>query len=327
MHDYDLLTPDLVIDAVEEQGFLSDARIFPLNSYENRVYQVGIEEADPIVAKFYRPHRWSDEAIQEEHDFSWELAERDIPIIPPIRSAQQKTLHHHANFRFGLFVRRGGQSPEPGDLDQLFRIGRLMGRIHTVGASQTFQHRATLSIEQFCHTPSQFLLENQFVPSTLKERYQRVCENIIQICEQRFTEVNGLEWIRCHGDCHLGNIIWHRDLGPFFVDMDDCMMAPAVQDIWMLLSGNRADQTAQLCEVLDGYSEFADFNSAELALVEPLRAMRMIHYAGWLGKRWTDPAFPMHFPWFNTDHYWLQHIGELEEQLAMLGEPPLVWFG
>ena len=324
--NYDDLTPDLVIDAVESQGFLSDARIIALNSYENRVYQVGIDQAEPVIAKFYRPQRWSNEQIQEEHNFSWALAESEIPIIAPIRNADGETLFEYGGYRFSLFPRRGGQSPEPGDLDQLYRLGTLLGRIHMVGAAKAFEFRDSLTVDAYGHTPTQFLLENDFISSNLQQRFTQASEQLLKWIQAALETCNKLTFLRSHGDCHLGNILWHRDLGPAFVDMDDCISAPAVQDFWMLLEGNHGEQSLQISELLAGYSEFKEFNGAELSLVEPLRALRMMHYSGWLAKRWNDPAFPLHFPWFNTEQYWMQHVGALEEQLTKMDQAPPRWY-
>ncbi|PIE40624.1 MAG: serine/threonine protein kinase [Gammaproteobacteria bacterium] len=325
-HDnYDHLSPELVIQAVESLGYLSDARIFPLNSYENRVYQVGIEEQTPLIAKFYRPNRWSDEQILEEHQFSQMLNQLDLPVIDPI-CCNGQTLHEFAGYRFSISPRMGGQAPEPGDFDQLYRLGRLIGRIHAAGKEKDFSHRTHLSIDTYCTTASQFLLNNQFIPNHLVATFEQLIEELTSQLEAQFAAVDNLQSIRTHGDCHISNILWNRDSGPWFVDFDDCIMAPAVQDLWMLLEGDRRSQTAQLAELLEGYEEFCDFNRAEIALIESLRSMRIVHYAGWLAKRWSDPAFPKNFPWFNTPHYWETLIGEIQEQLLLLNEEPIKLF-
>lgn len=321
-NDYDNLTPELVISAVESLGYLSDARIFALNSYENRVYQVGIEEENPVIAKFYRPNRWSDAQILEEHQFSQMLNQLDLPVIDPI-ARDNKTLHEFAGYRFSISPRMGGQAPEPGDFDQLYRLGRLIGRIHAAGREVDFKHRTTLSIETYCTAASQFLLTQDFIPSHLIQSFESLIETLTTHLKEQFASVNNLKNIRTHGDCHIGNILWNRDSGPWFVDFDDCIMAPAIQDLWMLLEGDRASQTAQLSELLEGYEEFCTFNRAEIALIESLRSMRIIHYAGWLAKRWDDPAFPKNFPWFNTPTYWDTFLGEIREQLLIMEEPPI----
>lgn len=325
--DYDHLTPDLVIQAIESLGYLSDARILALNSYENRVYQVGIDEQKPVIAKFYRPNRWSDEQILEEHQFSQALQQLDLPVIPPIQSPHdQTTLHQYEGYRFAIYQRMGGQAPEPGDFDQLYRLGQLIGRIHAAGKQSDFQYRPTLSIDTYCRKPSAFLLKNDFIPHHLQERFQTIIETLVAKLEELFASTHQLTTLRTHGDCHVGNILWNRDTGPWFVDFDDCLTAPAIQDLWMLLAGDRMSQTAQLSEVLEGYEAFCSFNLAEIALIEGLRSLRMIHYAGWLAKRWQDPAFPKSFPWFNTPNYWENFLMEMEEQLLILDEPPIRLF-
>lgn len=318
---YSQLSPDMVINAVESTGRLSDARVLALNSYENRVYQVGMDEGLPLIAKFYRPQRWTDAQIREEHIFSRELAAAELPVVAPIANENGETLFEFEGYRFALFLRKGGQGPEAGDLEQLHRIGMLLGRLHAIGAQQKFTHRPTLDIYRFLDLPSHVVLTQEFLPVVLRSRYQQVIavlrEKITGLALEKFSH------IRCQGDCHPGNIIWTRDDGPWLVDFDDCQSAPAVQDLWMLLTGTRHEQEMQLAELLDGYGMFCDFDARELLLIDALRALRMVHYAGWLAVRWTDPAFPRYFPWFNTDSYWHQHVAELEEQSRLMDEPPL----
>jgi Ser/Thr protein kinase RdoA (MazF antagonist) len=321
-HPYDQLTPDVVIEAVESTGLLTDLRIFPLNSYENRVYQVGIEDGQPLIAKFYRPLRWSDEQILEEHRFSQQLEEAEIPVVPPIVH-EGETLLRYGGYRFSLYSRKGGHAPELDNLDSLLVLGRLIGRIHAVGAREPFQHRPELDIDSFGRR-SMTLISEQFIPAELRTSYVSLCEDLLKIIEQRFTEFP-CQTLRVHGDCHSGNILW-RDDSPHFVDLDDSRMAPAIQDIWMFLSGDRSFQTAQLAEVIEGYNEFYDFDPRQLNLVESFRTLRIMHYSAWLARRWQDPAFPHNFPWFNTSRYWSDHILELREQLALLQEPPLALF-
>ncbi len=317
--DYSHLTPDLVISAVESLGFLSDARIFPLNSYENRVYQVGIDEAEPMIAKFYRPLRWTDAAILEEHAFSQQLADLELPAVAPWKNPDGQTLHRYGGYRFALYRRQGGQAPEQDDFDQLLWLGRLLGRFHQAAKTDLFQERPTLSVQRLIREPADFILQSEFLPPYLKERYDTVTATLEQRINHIFHEVQP-RFLRCHGDCHIGNILWHRETGPWFVDFDDCMNAPAVQDLWMLLAGSRNEQRAQFSELLEGYEEFSDFDRRELQLIEPLRSMRMVHYAGWLAKRWDDPAFPAAFHWFNNAHYWQNHVNSLQEQLMLLDE-------
>ena len=319
--NYDHLTPDTVINAVESLGFLSDARVFPLNSYENRVYQVGVEDADPVIVKFYRPLRWSDEAIREEHLYSQDLADLDLPAVAPFKNKEGDTLNYFEGYRFAAFRRQGGQAPEQDDFDQLLWLGRLLGRMHQAGGTTQFSARPTLSVQRMVTEPSEYLLQHNFIPSHQVTLYEGLIEGFTQNFQALFNDINP-QLIRCHGDCHIANILWHRETGPWFVDFDDCQNAPAVQDLWMLLAGTRQEQVAQFSELLEGYEEFTDFDRRQLRLIEPLRTMRMIYYAGWLARRWTDPAFPANFPWFNTSHYWQNHIGSLQEQQLILeGEP------
>lgn len=321
IEDYSLLSPDLVINAVESTGRLSDARVLALNSYENRVYQVGMDEGAPLIAKFYRPQRWSNAQIREEHVFSRELAAAELPIVAPLADAAGETLFEFEGYRFALFERKGGQAPEPGDYEQLHRIGMLLGRLHALAKKQPFLQRPALDMERFLNLPSRVVLAPGFMPEALRDRYQgvihRLREMIMALGLENFAR------IRTQGDCHPGNIIWTRDDGPWLVDFDDCQSAPAVQDLWMLLCGTRHEQEMQLSELLDGYTTFCEFDRRELVLVEALRSLRMIHYAGWLATRWSDPAFPRHFPWFNTESSWQQHVAELEEQVRMMQEPAL----
>ena len=319
--NYDHLTPDTVINAVESLGFLSDARVFPLNSYENRVYQVGVEDAAPVIVKFYRPLRWSDEAIREEHQYSQDLADLDLPAVAPFKNKEGDTLNYFEGYRFAAFRRQGGQAPEQDDFDQLLWLGRLLGRMHQAGGTTQFSARPTLSVQRMVTEPSEYLLQHNFIPSHQVTLYEGLIEGFTQNFQALFNDINP-QLIRCHGDCHIANILWHRETGPWFVDFDDCQNAPAVQDLWMLLAGTRQEQVAQFSELLEGYEEFTDFDRRQLRLIEPLRTMRMIYYAGWLARRWTDPAFPANFPWFNTSHYWQNHIGSLQEQQLILeGEP------
>lgn len=320
-HPFDALTPDFIMDAVESRGFLCDGRLFPLNSYENRVYQVGIEDQQPLIGKFYRPGRWSNEQILEEHGFCFELAEQELPVVAPLRMEGEISLFEYEGFRFSLFPRKGGHAPEFDNLDNLLILGRLLGRIHLVGASRSFEHRPLLDSKSFGYDSAELISES-FIPAELKTAYDTLARDLLQVVDEIIESAAGVAQIRVHGDCHAGNILW-RDDNPHFVDFDDTRTAPAVQDIWMLLSGDRARRTAQLSEIIEGYSEFYDFQARELQLVEALRTLRMMHYSAWLAKRWHDPAFPRNFPWFNTVRYWSEHILELREQYAALQELPL----
>ncbi len=317
---YALLTPDLVLNAVESLGFFSDACICPLNSYENRVYMVGIEDGPPLIAKFYRPQRWSNEQIIEEHAFSQDLFDLDVPIVPPI-TQHGSTLFEHEGYRFAIYPRKGGQAPDLDNDDNLYILGQQIGRIHALGKSRPFDHRPAISVQSFGHDSRQFLLEHEFIPTPLLPAYETITEQLLEKVDATFTSTPYTP-IRLHGDCHSGNILW-RDQKPNFVDLDDARSGPAVQDLWMLLSGDRARQQAQMAIVIEGYEMFCDFETKELRLIESLRSLRQMHYAAWLARRWSDPAFPMHFPWFNTELYWSQHVSELREQLGAIEEPPL----
>jgi Ser/Thr protein kinase RdoA (MazF antagonist) len=227
----------------------------------------------------------------------------------------------HQDYRFALFTRKGGQAMEAGDPDQLHRVGMLLGRLHAIGRQQPFAERPALSLTRFLDTPSAFILEKGFLPSELQDGYRRVIDTLRSAITASGIEQAAVQ--RTQGDCHPGNIIWTRDDGPWLLDFDDCQTAPAVQDMWMLLSGTRAEQEMQLSELLDGYAAFNDFDVRELKLIEALRSLRMVHYAGWLASRWEDPAFPRYFPWFNTPSYWREHLAELTEQVVLLSEEPL----
>lgn len=318
------LTPDLLLDAVESTGVSCNGQILALNSYENRVYQVGLEEGPPLVAKFYRPNRWSDRAILEEHQFTIDLMEQEIPVIAPIIDSSGNTLLHYDVCRFSLYPCRGGRAPELDDPGHLVQLGRFIARIHLLGAAASFQHRPGIDRETFVDQPSNYLLQNGFVPSHLALAYETLVSDLNDRIAACYASAGDIANIRLHGDCHPGNILW-RDEGPHIVDFDDCRMGPAIQDLWMFLSGDRGYMTERLADLLEGYCQFYDFNPSELHLVEALRTMRLIHYAGWLARRWYDPAFPMAFPWFDTTAFWEEHILTLREQLAKMDEPPLVW--
>ncbi len=314
------LSPDLIVDAVEAAGFASDGRVLALGSYENRVFQVGLEDAEPVVVKFYRPGRWTDEAIAEEHAFARELAAAEIPVIAPLEPPQRDALGDgpvpvYAGFRLAIYPRRGGQWPELGTPDDRQWIGRFLGRIHMVGTVRPFQHRARLSPQAMGRDSVSYLLEGDFIPDYIRHRYERVAGELLDAVEACFEAVGPVRYLRIHGDCHRNNVLW-TEAGPHFVDLDDCMMGPAVQDLWMLLAGSAAEMRVQLADILEGYSQFANFDPAEAALIEPLRALRMVHYAAWLARRWHDPAFPRAFPWFGEARYWERHAAELEEQLG-----------
>jgi Ser/Thr protein kinase RdoA (MazF antagonist) len=314
---YDNLTPDVILDAIESMGFAVDGSQFPLNSYENRVYQIGLNEGDDLIAKFYRPLRWTDEAILEEHQFSHELAEQEIPVIAPL-NIDGRSLFIFEGYRFALFPKRGGRSPELDNEEHLEWLGRFMGRLHAVGRTARFQHRPTLTVKRLGYDSYHYLSENHFIPDYLQHNYCLVVEEILQKVSNRFEACEASN-IRIHGDCHPGNILW-TPKGPHFVDLDDTMMGPAIQDLWMLLSGDQEQMEKQFKVIMEGYSMFSSFDSAELSLIEPLRALRQLHYSAWLARRWDDPAFPLHFPWFNTPRYWEDHLNDLRQQNMLLDE-------
>lgn len=319
---YSGLTPDLTLDALESVGLRSDGRLLALNSYENRVYQIGMDDGPPVVAKFYRPARWSDAAILEEHAFVQELAEREIPVVTPL-ALGGRTLHRFGNFRFAVYPRQGGHAPEFDDRLTLEWMGRFIGRIHAVGALAPYRARPALDATTFGTEPRDYLLSSGFIPADLREVWRGVAELAlagVQRCYERAGKVRSL---RLHGDCYAGNVLWSDD-GPHFVDFDDSRMGPAVQDLWMLLSGDRSSMERQLTEVLAGYEDFRGFHARELYLIEALRTLRLIHYSAWIARRWDDPAFPAAFPWFNTQRYWQDRILELREQVALMDEPPLM---
>jgi Ser/Thr protein kinase RdoA (MazF antagonist) len=327
-HPYSRLTPDVVLNALESRGLLCDGRLLALASYENRVYQVGQEEGAPVVAKFYRPERWSDAQILEEHSFARELHEAEVPVVAPLELGGA-TLHHAEGFRFAVFPKKGGRAPELDDGAVLEWLGRFLGRIHAVGSSGRFAHRPAIGIEEFGEEPRAFLLAGDFIPADLREPWSRAASLCLEAVRAAFARVPDATRLRLHGDCHAGNVLWtpasgNTTGGPHFVDLDDARTGPAVQDFWMLISGDRETMSRQLGHLLRGYEDFREFDDRELHLVEALRTLRLIHYSAWLARRWTDPAFPINFPFFATPRYWQDRILELREQVAAMQEPPLV---
>jgi Ser/Thr protein kinase RdoA (MazF antagonist) len=319
---FSALTPDIILNALDSTGLHSDGRLLGLNSYENRVYQVGMADASFIVTKFYRPNRWTDAAILEEHAFTQELLESEIPVVPPMPFGDNQTLLHADGFRFSVFERQSGRVPEIEGREKLEWMGRFIARIHAVGALKPFKERPTLDIATFGDEPRAYLLENNFIPADLIEAYCSVTEHALDSVRRCFELAGKIKNLRLHGDCYPGNILWTDD-GPHFVDFDDSRMGPAIQDLWMLLSGDRAEMTVQLNHLLNGYRTFYDFDSRELHLIEALRTLRLIHYSAWIARRWDDPAFPMAFPWFDTPRYWQDRIIELREQIALMNEGPI----
>jgi Ser/Thr protein kinase RdoA (MazF antagonist) len=310
------LDPDAILSAAEAFGLVPDGRFIALNSYENRVYQIGIEGERPVVAKFYRPQRWSDAAILEEHDFARELGGHEIPVAVPATGPGGSTLVHHRGFRVALFPRLAGDWPDLDRPGRLAWLGRFLGRIHAVGRVRPFEHRPRIDVGEMGRDAASFLLANDFLPMELESEYRRVSARLLDAVAARMDGLGTFE-LRLHGDCHPGNVLW-SDAGPSFVDLDDCRTGPAVQDFWMLVSGESWEQRAQLDALVEGYSVFTDFDWRELELVEPLRSLRMIHYAAWIARRWHDPAFPQAFPWFGSHGYWRDHVDDLRRQEGLV---------
>ncbi len=320
-HDYNALDPDTILQAVESVGYQTSGRMLALNSYENRVYRIEQEQGAPLVAKFYRPDRWSDEAIIEEHAFALELATEEIPVVAPLQF-DGETLLQFGGYRFALYPLQGGRWPDLEYTEDMMWMGRFIARIHAVGRRQTFRHRAEISIQRLGTDAVEYLLTNNLIPAHLEQAYWTLTLDLLSSIKQRFGQAGNFSGLRLHGDCHRSNVLW-TDRGPHFVDLDDCCNGPAIQDLWMLLSGERSEMTVQMIDLLEGYNEFASLDMTEMNLIEALRTLRMMHYASWLARRWNDPAFPQAFPWFDTTQYWEQHILELREQLARMQEPVL----
>ena len=316
------LTPETLLDAVESTGRRCSGHLLALNSYENRVYQIGIDDAPPLVAKFYRPGRWSDAAILEEHAFTAELAEHELPVVVPLADAGGRTLYLHAGWRFALFARRGGRLVDLDDPERRRLLGRLLGRLHACGATRRFAARPTLTVARFGHDALATLVDGGFLPDDLLAAFRSVASDLLVRVEAAFARAGDVRLLRIHGDCHAGNLLW-TDAGVHLVDLDDCLTGPAIQDLWMLLSGSREAMGAQLAELLEGYRRFHDLDLRELHLVEALRGLRLLHHAAWIARRWNDPAFPLAFPWFGSQHYWQEQVLALREQVAALDEGPL----
>jgi Ser/Thr protein kinase RdoA (MazF antagonist) len=318
------LDPDAVLDAVEALGFECDGRVLALNSYENRVYRVGIEDDAPLVAKFYRPGRWTDEAILEEHAFARELRDAELSVVAPL-VIDGRTLHEDLGHRYTLFPLQGGQAPELDHRDTLRQLGRTLARMHAVGACAPFVHRIELSLDTHGYDPVDWLLDQRWLPAELESPFERLTDAIFDHLEAAWERAGDVQLLRLHGDCHPGNILWRAEPGQpgqaHFVDLDDCLTGPAIQDLWMLLSGGIEDQRRQFEWLLQGYGEFRDFDPREVHLVEALRTLRLLHFNGWVARRWSDPAFPRAFPWFDEPRHWESVIVQLQEQLAALQEP------
>ncbi|EMP56044.1 serine/threonine protein kinase [Marinobacter santoriniensis NKSG1] len=321
-HPYDQLTPDLILDAVEAAGVAVNGRLFALNSYENRVYQIGVEDAPSVIVKFYRPGRWSEAAIREEHAFSLELQEAGIPVVAPVPLANGDTLGSEGGFLFAVFPQRGGQAPDTSVTDTLYRLGQWLGQLHNIGARHTFEHRPSFSLLQGLATNNQLLIEGDWVPRDLRPAWDSLIPELTKLCAARIEEAGPVDTLRLHGDCHAGNILC-REEQMLFVDLDDCRSGPAIQDMWLLLNGEDNERGAQLGELLEGYEMFRDFNRRERHLIEPFRCYRQIAHCAWLAKRWDDPAFPRFFPWFGQARFWSDQILALREQISALQSPAI----
>lgn len=325
-HPYDALTPDVVLDALDATGLRGDGRLQALNSYENRVYLARLEDSGSVVLKFYRPGRWSEEQIEEEHDFALELATAELPMVAPLQ-LQGSTLHRHAGFFYSVSPARGGRRPELDDPEVLEWIGRLLARLHQVGAARQFKFRPVLDAETFGSEPLQWLLGQDTIPLEAASRWREAAQAALALALEAMATCavpDGIATLRLHGDCHPGNILWTPDQGPHFVDLDDSRSGPAVQDLWMLLSGDRQQQQRQLGALIDGYETMREFDRRELALIEPLRTLRLLQYSAWLARRWSDPIFPINFPWFGSAAYWQEQAIILWQQVEAMQQPALV---
>ena len=318
---FQALEPDDILNAVEGLGFDVNGRLLALNSYENRVYQVGIGDRDNCVVKFYRPERWSDAEIREEHRFAAELADAEIPVVAPLE-LDGETLHHAGLFRLAVYPCRGGRSPDLDNEEHLKQLGRFVARIHNVGSAADFRERPALDIDAFGTDSIDYLLDEQVIPVELEAAYTSVADDVIDSVEACFDRAGTVATLRLHGDLHPGNVLVAGDQF-HLVDLDDARSGPAVQDLWMFLAGDRHEQEPQLAALLEGYTAFRHFDARELHLVEALRSLRIIHYAAWLARRWGDPAFQQAFPWFASRRYWDEHVLALREQLALMQETPL----
>lgn len=317
------LRPEDIVATLDDLGFDCDGRFLALNSYENRVYQIGIENERPVVAKFYRPGRWSDESIREEHEFSLDLAAQEIPVVPPLE-IDGDTLKHAGHYRLAVFLCRGGRAPDLDNYELLTQLGRLVARIHLEGEVSLFKHRPRIDINSYGVESIDYLLDNDFIPEENCAAYESIVELVLDGVEACFERAGNTQELRLHGDFHPGNVLVNQDR-LHIVDLDDCRHGPAVQDLWMFLSGDRAEQTPQLEALLEGYQSFRRFDPRELHLIEALRSLRIMHYAAWLARRWEDPAFKVAFPWFDSPRYWDDHVLALREQVALMQEAPLEW--
>jgi Ser/Thr protein kinase RdoA (MazF antagonist) len=318
LQPFSRLDPQQVLDALASVGMHGDGRVLTLNSYENRVFLVYLEEGSSVVAKFYRAGRWTEAQILEEHRFANDLHDAEVPAVPPLSLGSQGTLGHWEGLRFSISPRQGGRAPELEDFAVLHRIGTFLGRLHDVGARSGFSYRLQLTPDSLGREPLDWLAQHQAVPLAQRSGWEQASEQVLSSVKAVFASVGAVRSIRLHGDCHPGNILWNEATGPHFVDLDDAMQGPAIQDFWMLLDGDPERSRVQLDALLRGYEQFRDFDDVELRLIEPLRSLRMIHYSAWLARRWADPAFPAAFPWFGTERYWEERTHELRDQWEKL---------
>lgn len=316
--NFQALSPDLILDALDSVGLMAESGLIALNSYENRVYQFLCEDKKRYVVKFYRPERWSEAQILEEHAFSLDMSEAEIPAVAPL-NIQGQTLHSHQGYLFTVFPSVGGRQYEIDNLDQLEWVGRFLGRIHQVGSDSLFKVRPTMGLDEYLTQPRIVFESTSLIPKRQRASFLATTDTLIATISEYWHD----DWqpLRLHGDCHPGNILW-RD-GPLFVDLDDARNGPAVQDLWMLLHGDTSEQRLQLDILLEAYGEFAEFDTRQLLLIEPLRAMRMIYYLAWVARRWEDPAFPKSFPWMKDEDFWLGQAAAFTEQVKKLRAPPL----
>jgi Ser/Thr protein kinase RdoA (MazF antagonist) len=315
------LSPEVVLDAAASVGLDVDGRLFALNSYENRVYQLGSTDG-MLVLKFYRAARWSDAQIDEEHVFTEEMAAAELPVAAPVR-LEGRTLFKYREFRFAAFPWMAGRAPELDAPEARQIFGRTLARMHQIGARRPFLVRPKLGVRRLGWEARDQVLSGELLPEYLHARYESVSATLLERVEQTFQDAGDVRDIRIHGDCHMGNLLWN-ERGPVLVDLDDCAMGPRVQDLWMMLAGSGTEQQRQWSELLEGYAQFADFDFREVRLIEALRALRMLHHAAWVSHRWLDPAFPRAFPWLGEARYWEGYLRDLIEQVEVIEDPPLL---